>query len=526
MLGDEVFGGRYRLLRQLGEGGMGQVWEARDEVLGRLVAVKVIALLAGGGSRGDEARTRFLREARITAALQHPNVVTIHDLGEADVEGGRAPFLVMEHLRGEGLDAVVRRGPAALPDVARWGAQICDALADAHAARVLHRDIKPSNVLVTAAGAVKVLDFGIARSADPYATSNRLTQTGFIVGTPPYMAPEQARGRPEERSDLYALGCVLFELITGRLPFEAPDTVGYLTAHLMQDPPVPSQVAPHIPRAWDELVLTLLRKEPAQRYASAADVAHALRRLEDGGRQEPSEEAGVEAAVRARRVAFARALRRLESRRRQEQTAPRALPEAPTLPAPAKVPPGGEVFSSRISPGQLLTAFGGRLLIAAAILGAWGLVVHVVNPQETWAFEGPDWFIVAIAVAVCGWSAWQSARGNTLVVTPDGLRVGAAAPGRNTAAASIPWTSLEGVALAERNRRTEVVLWFRPGRHPSAEEARRHGFKRYSHPGGYIVFRTPSETGPGGTHPYRDWLRTALAECAGAQGVELIVGDW
>ncbi|WP_224058281.1 serine/threonine-protein kinase [Streptomyces kanamyceticus] len=304
-MADQLLGDRYRLLRQLGEGGMGQVWEARDETLGRLVAVKLIAMLAGGNNKGDEARARFLREARITAALHHPNVVTVHDLGQANGENGTAPFLVMELLRGEALDALVRRGPVSLPDAARWGAQICDALADAHEAGVLHRDIKPSNVLITATGRVKVLDFGIARAADPYATANRLTQTGFIVGTPPYMAPEQARGFPESRSDLYALGCLLFELITGRLPFQAPDAVGYLTAHLTQPPPAPSSVAAHIPSDWDELVLTLLRKEPEQRYATAADVSDALRRLESGRRPGPGA-MGAPTATRASLGATAR----------------------------------------------------------------------------------------------------------------------------------------------------------------------------------------------------------------------------
>lgn len=277
---DQLLGGRYRLVRQLGEGGMGQVWEAQDERLGRPVAVKVISLLAGGGSRGDEARTRFLREARLTARLQHPGIVTIHDLGETGTGGDRAPFLVMELLRGEGLDAKLRRGSVTLPDAARWGTQICDALADAHDAGILHRDIKPSNILITPSGAVKILDFGIARAADPYATADRLTQTGFIVGTPPYMAPEQARGFPEPRSDLYALGCLLFELITGRLPFQAPDTVGYLSAHLTQEPPAPSSVAEGIPSSWDDLVLTLLHKDPSQRYPNAAALAQALRRLD------------------------------------------------------------------------------------------------------------------------------------------------------------------------------------------------------------------------------------------------------
>jgi serine/threonine protein kinase len=144
----------------------------------------------------------------------------------------------------------------------------------------MHRDIKPANVLVTASGAVKVLDFGIARAADPCATAGRITQTGYIVGTPPYMAPEQARGFPEPRSDLYALGCLLFELITGRLPFEAPDAMSVLAAHLTQEPPAPSSVAAGISPAWDEVVLTLLRKEPEQRFSTAAELAQVLRRLD------------------------------------------------------------------------------------------------------------------------------------------------------------------------------------------------------------------------------------------------------
>ncbi|GAA2213806.1 serine/threonine-protein kinase [Nonomuraea monospora] len=276
----QLLGGRYRLMRQLGEGGMGQVWEAQDETLDRPVAVKVISLLAGGGSRGDEARARFLREARITARLQHPNIVTVHDLGETGTGDNRVPFLVMELVRGEGLDAMLRGGAITLPDVARWGAQICDALADAHDAGIMHRDIKPSNILITPSGIVKVLDFGVARAADPYATADRLTRTGLILGTPPYMAPEQARGFPEPRSDLYALGCLLFELITGQLPFQAPDTMGYLSAHLTQEPPTPSSVAQAIPPVWDDLVLTLLRKDPHQRYWNAAGLAQALRRLD------------------------------------------------------------------------------------------------------------------------------------------------------------------------------------------------------------------------------------------------------
>ncbi|MEU4951628.1 serine/threonine-protein kinase [Streptomyces lavendulae] len=162
-----------------------------------------------------------------------------------------------------------------------------DALAAAHDMGVMHRDIKPSNILITPSGLVKVLDFGIARAADPYATADRLTQTGFIVGTPPYMAPEQSRGFPEPRSDLYALGCLLFELITGWLPFQAPDTVGYLSAHLTQEPPTPSSLSTGIPASWDRLVLTLLDKDPDNRYPNAADLSQALRHLDQAPEPAP-----------------------------------------------------------------------------------------------------------------------------------------------------------------------------------------------------------------------------------------------
>nr|WSZ96275.1 PQQ-binding-like beta-propeller repeat protein [Streptomyces sp. NBC_00857] len=276
---DLILADRYRLVRPLGRGGMGEVWEAQDASLRRPVAVKVISVLAGGGSRADEARARFLREARITAALQHPQIVTVHDLGEAATGQGTTPFLVMELLRGEGLDAVVRRGPAGEEEAAHWGAQVCDALGEAHAAGILHRDIKPANLFVTASGSLKVLDFGIARAADPSATGDRLTHTGFMVGTAAYMAPEQARGRPEQRSDLYSLGCVLFELLTGQLPFDAPDTLGYVTAHLHDPPPAPSSLVPDVSAPWDRLVGRLLAKDPRERYESAAVLADELRRL-------------------------------------------------------------------------------------------------------------------------------------------------------------------------------------------------------------------------------------------------------
>lgn len=162
----------------------------------------------------------------------------------------RAPFLAMELVRGKGLDTMLSQGTVTRPDEGAWSAQICDALAHAHDAGIMHRYIKLSNILITPSGVAKVLDLGVARAADPYATADRLTQTGFIVGTPPYMAPEQARGLPEPRSDLYAVGCLLFELITGRLPFQAPDTVGYLSAHPTQEPRSTAVCCPFPRPSW------------------------------------------------------------------------------------------------------------------------------------------------------------------------------------------------------------------------------------------------------------------------------------
>ncbi|MDT0341631.1 protein kinase domain-containing protein [Streptomyces litchfieldiae] len=346
-MNNRLLADRYRLLRPLGHGGMGEVWEAHDESLKRPVAVKVISVLAGGGSRGDEDRARFIREARITAALQHPNIVTVHDLGEAATDEGTTPFLVMELLRGQGLDALIRRGPLHEADVAAWGVQICDALGEAHAGGILHRDIKPANVLITASGTVKVLDFGIARAADPSTAGGRLTHTGFVVGTPPYMAPEQARGRPEPRSDLYALGCVLYEMLTGRLPFNAPDAMGYLTAHLSDEPPAPSTLAPGVSALWDDIIRTLLAKRPEERYGSAAALAATLRHMNN--------------ALPA--------------------TAPHY---APTVRAPGPPPPNGSPSgppSPRRGPSRRGLLLGGGLLAGAALLGGTGVVLATREPS-------------------------------------------------------------------------------------------------------------------------------------------------
>ncbi|MFF9287081.1 serine/threonine-protein kinase [Streptomyces griseosporeus] len=475
---DQLLGGRYRLVQQLGEGGMGQVWEAEDETLRRLVALKVISLLAGDGSRGSEARARFLREARITARLQHPNIVTVHDLGETGAGNERVPFLVMERVRGEGLDAVLRRGAVALPDAARWGAQICDALVDAHSAGIMHRDIKPSNVLVTPSGTVKVVDFGIARAVDPHASADRVTRTGFVVGTLPYMAPEQARGFPEPRSDLYALGCLLFELITGRLPFEAPDAVGYLTAHLTEEPPAPSSVAGNIPPAWDDLVLTLLRKDPDQRYPNAADLARALRKLDRA--QERTSSAGHEArsallAEMARAMTASLARRAALPGNEGGNGAVRATrsPVKTTVQLPPAAPRAsfemswtGQEPLSTYAATPRMTAYWYTVLLSSAIAVAsiyFPLHLGYVTPgatdgQEGWlailTMGGTVGGLVALgstaaalsgAFAISKHAGMRTARSPwTLHVDQQGIATGSAAGRRD-----IPWSRIQRVSIEE-----------------------------------------------------------------------------
>jgi formylglycine-generating enzyme required for sulfatase activity len=274
--------GGYRVLKVLGAGGMGVVFQAEDPRLKRKLALKaMLPALAVS----DTARQRFLREAQAAASLSHDHIVPIFQVGE---DRG-VPFIAMPFLKGEPLDERLQRQPVLpLPEVLRIARETATGLAAAHEQGLIHRDIKPANLWLeeldgergpsTPRYRVKVLDFGLARAA---ADSAQLTQSGVILGTPAYMAPEQANGQPlDGRCDLFSLGCVVYRLCTGRLPFNGPDTVATLLAVATEQPPPPCELNPRLPRGFSNLVMQLLAKDPADRPPSARALLEALQDVE------------------------------------------------------------------------------------------------------------------------------------------------------------------------------------------------------------------------------------------------------
>jgi tetratricopeptide (TPR) repeat protein len=260
-----VFQQRYRLEGTLGQGGMGVVHKAHDLLLDRPVAVKFL------GSSEADGRERLLREAQATAKLNHPNIVAVYDAGEAELPGraGRRPYIVLELVEGQSLH---EQPPTALDEIVAIARQICAALAQAHAHGLIHRDLKPENVMLAADGTAKLMDFGMAR-----AVASRLTAEGGALGTVFYLAPELALGQAfDERVDLYALGVMLYELTTGRLPFVADDPVAVISQHLYAPIVPPSTYNPALPPALDELIVRLMSKAPTDRPASAEAVLAAL----------------------------------------------------------------------------------------------------------------------------------------------------------------------------------------------------------------------------------------------------------
>jgi predicted Ser/Thr protein kinase len=262
--------GRYVVERVLGRGAMGVVYLARDPVIGRRVALKTLTLPADP-EEAEEFRQRFLREAQAAGILNHPGIVTVHDAGLDDATG--LSYIAMEFIEGRSLKDYLRAGHGfAYSEVARIGAALAAALDYAHTKGVVHRDIKPANVILTPQGIVKITDFGVAR-----LESSNLTATGQFIGTPNYMSPEQVTGSPVDgRSDLFSLGVVLFELLTGQRPFAGTSLteVSYKIVH--EPAAIPSQVRHGVPPAFNPIVLKLLEKDASRRYARGADVARAL----------------------------------------------------------------------------------------------------------------------------------------------------------------------------------------------------------------------------------------------------------
>lgn len=266
MVSGRLLNGRYRLHSLIGRGGMAEVWRGEDLRLERRVAVKLL-----GESTDPDRLARFRREARTVARLSHPNIVTGHDLG---VDGG-VTYLVMELIEGTSLATRLAKGPLTVGDAVAIAGQVCDALAAAHAAGIVHRDIKPGNILLTPAGTVKVCDFGIARLL--HASPTQLTTTGTVIGTSEYMAPEQASGAPVDgRTDLYALGCVLYAMLTGSPPFTADTLLAVLSQHLHRSPAPVASHRPGVPAPLAELVDQLLAKNPDDRPPTAVEVRHRL----------------------------------------------------------------------------------------------------------------------------------------------------------------------------------------------------------------------------------------------------------
>ncbi|MFE5869199.1 protein kinase [Streptomyces roseifaciens] len=269
-----IIAGRYELATVIGQGGMGQVWTAYDRRLDRRVAVKLLRpdRMTGNDSAADEMRRRFVRECRVTARVDHRGLVTVHDAGS----DGDDLYLVMQYVEGADLaDHLAEHEPYPWPWAVSVAAQLCSVLAAVHAVPIVHRDLKPRNVMVRPDGSVIVLDLGVASVMD--ADTTRLTRTGSPIGSPAYMAPEQAMGGAVgPYTDLYALGVLLHELLSGNVPFAGSTALGVLHRHLYE-PPVPlRQLRPEVPGALEELVLRLLAKDPGHRLADAQEAYEAL----------------------------------------------------------------------------------------------------------------------------------------------------------------------------------------------------------------------------------------------------------
>ncbi|MFI5289072.1 MAG: serine/threonine-protein kinase, partial [Polyangia bacterium] len=276
MIGVGATVGNYRVMQKIGEGAMGCVFLAEHPVIGKRVALKVIHPELAGN---EEMIARFFNEARAVTQIGHENIVDVQDFGQTP-DGDS--FIVMELLEGRGLGETMKtEGAFSVPRATHVALQLADGLAAAHARGIIHRDLKPDNVMLISRGSdgdfVKILDFGLAKLSGPGAMQHK-TKTGSVLGTPHYMAPEQAEGKKiDHRVDVYALGCILFQMMTGRVPFPGNGFGEVLVKHLREPPPLPSRLNPAVPPSVEKIVLHALAKRPEFRFASMDEFRAALR---------------------------------------------------------------------------------------------------------------------------------------------------------------------------------------------------------------------------------------------------------
>src|SRR5271155_5009820 len=278
--------GHYRIEAKLGEGGMGVVYRAFDTHLDRPVAIKI---LRADATTSPERQRRFVQEAKAASALNHPNIIHIYDISSS----GNTDFIAMEFVAGKTIYQLIDKKDLPLRDALKYSIQIADALARAHSAGIVHRDLKPANIIIDEDGRVKLLVFGLAKltektveseaaTATMTAEEARLTEEGSIVGTVAYMSPEQAEGRKvDARSDIFSFGSVLYEMVTGRRPFEGATKMSTISAILQKEPPPPGGLAPNLPAELEKIILRCLRKDRDRRTQHIDDIKLALEELRD-----------------------------------------------------------------------------------------------------------------------------------------------------------------------------------------------------------------------------------------------------
>ncbi|MGV9249105.1 protein kinase domain-containing protein [Streptomyces sp. NPDC003710] len=411
---DMVLGGRYELIERLGQGGMGTVHRGVDQRLRRTVAVK---LLSSALAHDPQSRARFRREAHAAAALNHPAVATIHDVGEEPDPDGPRPYLVMEYVQGTTLAEALRGGPLPVAEAIDTACAVLDALRHSHERGIVHRDIKPSNIMLTGPHTVKVLDFGIAKAFTEAAT--RITGSGAAIGTPAYLSPEQISGAEiDHRADLYAMGCLLHELLAGQPPFRGASPFAVMHQHLFAEPEPVSRLRPQVPPAVEAVIQRALRKDPAERFADAGQMRAALA---DALAQSamPTAEAQVPAPVAVAPAAGSGGRTTLRGRFR--------IPLRPSVDSALALL--GCLLALLCARGQLVeTDHFGRVAVAAALLGA------VTLPWSARLSCAVSWGPVAEAVAVNselrraydGWDSSYAGFAALLALAAVGCLVGAA----------------------------------------------------------------------------------------------------